>query len=345
MSLDVTVRRALAAYPGLTPSAAVSPLAGGLIHQSFSVSEGGVEYVLQRVNPIFRSEIHDNIAAVTEHLASKGLPTLRLILTADGHHCANLGAGGLWRLMTRVPGRVFETCQSSEQARSAGGLVAAFHSALDDLEHELQPLGFPFHDTAAHFADLEAAVVRHLDHPLRESVAKIAAEIAAASQEFADPKPLRRRVVHGDLKFSNILFSEGRAAATSLIDLDTLCRLPLAVELGDAWRSWCNRAGEDNPEADLDLEVFRAAAEGYLERLEIELEPDERRSLVLGLEHISLELSARFAADALEESYFGWDPARFASAGEHNLTRARGQLSLYRQARETRRLRSQILLG
>ena len=36
----------------------------------------------------------------------------------------------------------------------------------------------------------------------------------------------------------------------------------------------------------------------------------------------------RFAADALNESYFGWDKARFARAGDHNLLRARGQASL-----------------
>jgi hypothetical protein len=138
---------------------------------------------------------------------------------------------------------------------------------------------------------------------------------------------------------------EEKHAAVSLIDLDTVSRMPLWVELGDAWRSWCNRAGEDVAEADLDLEVFRESTKGYLAGLSIDLDAAERKSLAHGLERISLELSARFAADALAESYFGWDPARFASAGDHNLTRARGQLSLYRQARETREERIRALAG
>ena len=43
---------------------------------------------------------------------------------------------------------------------------------------------------------------------------------------------------------------------------------------------------------------------------------------------ITLELAARFAADALREDYFGWDAARFGSASEHNEVRAAGQLRL-----------------
>ncbi len=46
-----------------------------------------------------------------------------------------------------------------------------------------------------------------------------------------------------------------------------------------------------------------------------------------------MELAARFCTDALEESYFGWDASRFASAAEHNLVRARAQLSLARSIR------------
>ena len=46
-----------------------------------------------------------------------------------------------------------------------------------------------------------------------------------------------------------------------LIDLDTIGR-SLAFELGDAWRSWCNRTGENNPMAALDLQVFGASLDG-----------------------------------------------------------------------------------
>lgn len=341
MSSDAVIQRALGAYSGLSSAAAVAQFSGGLINQSFSVSEGGVEYVLQRVNAIFRPEIHENIAAVTAHLTQKGVLTPKLLLTHEGKRFVDLGPEGRWRLMTRLPGRSFDTCASPAMACSAGALVAKFHSALADLDHDFQALGFPFHDTHEHLAQLKVAVSRHREHPHYSDVTRLAAEIAAEFDDSHDFRRLPTRPIHGDLKFNNILFVDQEASA--LIDLDSLCQLPLAYDLGDAWRSWCNRAGEDCSEADFDIEIFAAAAEGYLAAASLELSVEERESLVVALEAISLELAARFAADALEESYFGWDPKRFGSAGDHNLLRARGQFSLYTQAKETRAQRRQIL--
>ena len=54
---------------------------------------------------------------------------------------------------------------------------------------------------------------------------------------------------------------------------------------------------------------------------------EEWESIVPGFERIALELAARFARDAMEERYFGWDP-KFGTRGEHNLLRAKGQYSL-----------------
>ena len=336
----------LAAYDGLA-EATVAPLAGGLLHASFALEAGGQSYVLQRVNPVFSARIHENIQRVTRHLSARGVPTPRLIETLAGHHSVDLGSPGRWRLFSRWPGVVFDVCGCPEQARSAGALVAGFHTALADFEAELHPLGFAYHDTARHLADLAAALARHASHELHSEVAALAREVFEAAESWRDRVGLPRRVIHGDLKFNNILFEgEGpaeRRRASCLIDLDTLARMPLYFDLGDAWRSWCN-AGAD-AEAELDLNIFRASAEGYLGALRLDLGSDELASLAEGLERVSLELCARFAADVLEESYFDWDRCRFESAGHHNWVRARGQMSLYRQARETREERLCFLLG
>ena len=55
---------------------------------------------------------------------------------------------------------------------------------------------------------------------------------------------------------------------------------------------------------------------------------EEWRALPAATLTIALELAARFAADALQESYFGWNAARFGSVSEHNQVRAAGQLRL-----------------
>ena len=93
----------------------------------------------------------------------------------------------------------------------------------------------------------------------------------------------------------------------------------------------------------LDLEIMRASLSGYAAGLGRALTADERRALLLGVEWVSLELAARFAADALFESYFGWDAARFPGRGEHNLVRARGQWSLHEALLATRETRAAML--
>jgi len=340
------LERALAAFDLAAPQVDRIPI--GLLHQSFAVRDGAVEYVLQRVNPVFEPGIHENIRAVTERLKERGLDTLELVPTRAGALVADLGEDGLWRLMTRLPGVVFARCTSASQAASAGALVARFHGALDGLKHGFRPLGIVLHDTSVHLRALEEALTEERDHRLVGDVAPVGRAILDAARALPEPaEDLPLRVVHGDLKFDNVLFAgeSGPDAerATALIDLDTMCRLPLWAELGDAWRSWCNRAGEDVAEAAYEQAFFRSAAGAYLEAGGLALTDAERASLLDGLERICLELASRFCADALRESYFGWDPERFAGHGEHNLVRARGQLDLHRQVREARAERARVL--
>ena len=122
-----------------------------------------------------------------------------------------------------------------------------------------------------------------------------------------------------------------------VIDLDTIGPSTLAVELGDAWRSWCNPAGEDNPDAVcFSIEAFSASAAGWLEgwsSVGVPISADEKQSLVPGIERICLELSARFCTDSLKNSYFKEDLQRHPVVGTHNLIRAKSQLRLAREAK------------
>jgi hypothetical protein len=112
-----------------------------------------------------------------------------------------------------------------------------------------------------------------------------------------------------------------------MIDLDTLTRMPLPLELGDAFRSWCNPRGEDYSHSSFSLELFAAAISGYASGARGFIGPAEWHSIVPATQTIYVELAARFGADALNENYFGWDPGRFASRSEHNQVRAESQLT------------------
>jgi Ser/Thr protein kinase RdoA (MazF antagonist) len=343
------IAAALARYPILTAPQA-TPITRGLMHQTFRIDSGAERYVLQRLNPIFSLAVHENIEAVTARLEERGVLTPRLCRTAEGELYADLGEAGRFRLMTYVVGESFDTCASPELAAAAGRLVARFHSALDGLEHAFAPLGFPFHEPVRHFADLEQAIRAHPDHRHRAEVVMIADRIREAAARWQPLDGVPDRVVHLDLKFNNVLFAssagpEGTPEARCLIDLDTLSRRPLWIELGDAWRSWCNRRPEHEPEAQLDARIFEAAASAWLGACRLDLSRAELESLAHAIERLTLELCARFAADALNERYFGWNERLFESAGDHNLSRARGQLSMHAQALETRADRLRFLLS
>ncbi len=324
--------RVLPEYPGWT-AASVAPFGNGLINKTYLLARpDGARAVLQRVNPIFPAAIHQNIVAVTQRLADAGLATPSLVPTETGQPIVAI-EGAVWRVLTYVDGVSFDVVGGAAQARAAGALIARFHGALDGLDHTFVGRRAGVHDTALHLARLDEAVAANPDHRLAAEVRALAHAIRAGAAELPPLPALPARVCHGDLKFNNILFAGPSPPASErtvcLIDLDVVGPLSLAYELGDAWRSWCNRAGEDEPQAVLDLDVFRASLDGYRESRGRTFDDGERAGLLLGVEWVSLGLAARFAADALREDYFGWDARRFAGRGEHNLVRARGQWSLH----------------
>ncbi len=344
MANVLEVARALLHYEGVE-GAEVETLSGGLINESFLIRFGTQRWVLQRVSKIFDPAIHQNIAAVTEHLERHGLPTPRLIATRDGALSARLEDGSVWRLLTHVEGVTFHKLPDAGHAEAAGEGVGRFHRALDSLEHTFVGRRLGVHDTDKHLASLEQALLEHREHRLYPAVVELGRELLIAARELIPLPKLPERVCHGDLKVSNVMFAaDAPPRALCLIDLDTLGPMSLAHELGDAWRSWCNPALEDDlSRAAFDLDIFEASWRGYCRGVGELPSPVTRTALLGGPEWISLELAARFAADALRERYFGWDRARFPHAGEHNLVRARGQWALFGATVATRRERARLL--
>lgn len=302
----------------------------GLINGTWRVGEPPVAAV-QVLAPIFAPAVNRDIDAVTRHLQARGVPTPLVLPTRDGALWAEGPDGRCWRALTWVPGETVHRLTSTAQAREAGALVGRWHRATTDLVHTFA-FGRPgVHDTPAHMAGLEAAVAAKTEHRLAAAVAPVAAAILDGWRTLPQPPPAPVQICHGDLKISNVRFAGG--AAVALVDLDTMGPQPLDVELGDAWRSWCNPCGEDDPDGRFDLGLFEAAAEGYLGENPVGAAAP---SLALGPERIALELASRFCRDALEERYFGWSAAVAPTRGEHNLLRARGQLSLARSIRAQR---------
>ncbi len=308
------------------------PADSGLINETFLVRHHEEPVaVLQRLNTdIFAPTVHHDTDAIAAHVEQQHHLTVpRLIPTRDQQLWVETTEGAIWRLMTVVGQSTMHALQTQAEAESAGYLVGRFHAATSDVSWSFRHVRPGAHDTDAHMAALTAALAAHRNHRLYDRVAPLAERIIMRWRALR-PRALTelpQRIIHGDLKVSNLRF-DGECAV-ALIDLDTLAWGTLDVELGDAMRSWCVRTSEDHAAPRFDVEMFQAAMTGYV-RAAGDWGPTEAEwlAIVPGTERIATELAARFALDALRESYFGWDPERFATAGDHNLLRAKGQAAL-----------------
>lgn len=314
----------------------IEVVTGGLINATYCVYGGGANQALaavQRLHPVFKPEVNYDLAAVTDHLAGKAMVTPRLVRTGDGKAWVEVG-GDIWRAITWVPGSCYGRVPNPAVASAAAELVGRFHTAVSDLEYDFQGSRTGVHDTAAHFSRLEKAVASD-DVSVVSQADELRTSIVSQAEHLPPMPELPARICHGDLKISNILF-DGAEQGLCLIDLDTLGPQTLAFELGDALRSWANPTGEDVAEPAIDIDIVRAAGHGYARGAAGLMSPDEIDSIIVGLETVCIELAARFCCDAFEDSYFGWDPTRFASRPEHNLLRARGQLALGKSVAQKR---------
>ncbi|NMB74402.1 MAG: aminoglycoside phosphotransferase family protein [Myxococcales bacterium] len=312
----------------------IEPVRSGHINRTFRVRRGAETFVLQMLNPIFAPEVHLDIRAVTEWIAARGLVTPRLVPALCGADWLADPAGRTWRLLTHVPGQTLLAADSPGRCLEAGRLLGQFHRATWDCPHRFVFTRLGIHDTPRHLAALREALAQHRGHRLFGPISCLAEQILSAGESLEPVERLPARLVHGDPKISNFVFADnGRAVA--LIDLDTLGRMPLPVELGDALRSWCAPQGEDRGEP-LRVDFFEAGVRGWREGIGDLPAPEEIRAIPAAVARIALELAARFAADALHERYFAYDRERYPAAGEHNRVRAESQWALYRSAIELR---------
>ena len=308
--------------------AAVEPLGTGLINETYLVTAGKERFVLQCLNPVFDPAVNLDIDALTRHLEDCGMVTPRLIPSQSGRALWVTHEERHWRLASYVPGFCLDRLENTDQAHHAGRLLGRFHSQVLDFELDLHAERFGVHDTARHLESLAAALDECADHRYYDDIAPLAEAVLRRAASLPIMSGMPDRLVHGDPKISNLVFDPATGEGVCMIDLDTLAHMPVALELGDAMRSWCNPRGEDESSGHFRLDYFAAAMEGYAKEASARLEPGEWEAFVPAATTIMVELAARFTRDALRESYFGWNADKFPDRSTHNQMRARGQLSL-----------------
>ncbi|MGN0852203.1 MAG: phosphotransferase enzyme family protein [Kiritimatiellia bacterium] len=310
------------------------------------------QVVLQRVNrKVFPQPeaIMRNMHAITLHCHEKleadaktdkddrvwQMP--QIVKTKSGADYVTDEQGEVWRVITRIlSAHAFDTAQNPEHALECGAALGHFHYLVSDMDPAsiVDPLP-GFHITSGYLAQYDATLqdagARAILGASMEArrLAKYVEERRefAVSLEKAEARgEIRKRMFHGDPKVNNIMIDDFTGKGTAMIDLDTVSPGLMHVDVGDAVRSICNPAGEEElnlGKVSFDENLFQAFMRGYLKEAGAFLTDAERSYLYDAIRLLPFELGLRFFQDYLAgDRYF-----KVRQPGQ-NLNRARVQFRL-----------------
>ena len=151
-------------------------------------------------------------------------------------------------------------------------------------------------------------------------------EFATCLERAEASGELKRRMFHGDPKVNNIMIDDFTGKGTAMIDLDTVSPGLAHIDFGDAIRSLCNPAGEEElnlGKVTFDEDLFAAFCKGYMVEAGAFLTDADRAYLYDAIRLVPFELGLRFFQDYLAgDVYF-----KVRQPGQ-NLNRARVQFRL-----------------
>jgi len=326
---------------------ALQPFGNGNINDTFLAIYRNTftetQVILQRVNRnVFPKPeaIMANMHAVTKHChakleddAAKGrddrvwqMP--RIVRAKDGTDFVTDEGGEVWRVITRImSAHAFDVAQGPEHAMECGAALGHFHYLISDMDPAeiVDPLP-GFHVTSGYLAAYDATLRTPAAQELLKSsmeakrLAKFVEErrdLAVCLEKAQEKGELVKRMFHGDPKVNNIMIDDVTGKGTAMIDLDTVSPGLVHLDFGDALRSICNPAGEE--ETNLAKVVF----DEDLCEAGAFLTDADRAYLYDAIRLLPFELGLRFFQDFLAgDVYF-----KTKTPGQ-NLNRARVQFRL-----------------
>jgi hypothetical protein len=310
----------------------------------FRTPQGVTRFIHQRINhKIFKEPecLMENIERVTgyaqkEIRAAGGDPlreALTLIPTLDGGSFYRDYDGNYWRSYLFIEGaRTYDVVKNLRHVYSASHAFGKFQRLLSGLPgqrlHETIP---HFHDTPYRYQTFLRAVERDAARRAHSCRAEIdfvqqrAAQMAVVVDGLADGS-IPERVTHNDTKFNNVMIDDVSGAGVCVIDLDTVMPGSILYDFGDSVRIGASQAAEDEidlAKVDINLEMFAALGQGYLDVMRDFLVPREVDLLAFSARLLTLECGMRFLTD-----YLSGDVYYKIHREAHNLDRCRTQFKM-----------------
>jgi len=304
---------------------------------NFMLPEGKPKsFLVQNVNTYaFRNPVGlmNNIDQVTEHIRAKkpGQLALHFHHTADRRTYVEDGSN-FWRMTNYVPSVTFNAVSDLDIIRNAGKAFGEFQMDLADFEiNQLIETIPDFHNTRQRYENFIQSVQENKAGRAAEVQEEIdfllsVQDLACTLTDLQMAGQLPLRVTHNDTKINNVLFHPETSDAMIVVDLDTVMPGLMGHDFGDAIRFAANFVEEDCPDAEkagVNLEIFRAFAEGFLSKTAKTMTDKEVETLALSCFVLTAELATRFLADYLDgDLYFN------IKSPDHNLVRTRCQIAL-----------------
>ncbi len=302
-------------------------------------------YVVQQINTsVFKKpeELMKNIFAVTDYLreviaANGGDPereTLHFIKTKAGDNYFTTPDGDCYRAYVFVKDSVcYDSADTPELFGKSGAAFGRFQKLLADFPADTLYETIPnFHNTPWRFENEFLPSLFAADDSL---LTECEDDIEFVTSRRTDMEgftvlqesgALPLRVTHNDTKLNNVMFDENTGECVCVIDLDTVMPGLALYDFGDSIRFGASTAAEDESNLDkvsLDLDYFKAYAEGYLSEAGDALTYREKKQLAYSAKLMTLECGMRFLTDYLNGNiYFKTEFPK------QNLIRARNQFKL-----------------
>ena len=326
-------------------------LASGHINDTYLIkTKTKPYYVLQRINHGVFPDVPgliENKVAISQHIKDKlqhlspkkqKRRILKFFKTKTGASYYKGDEGNYWNLMQFIDKSVTHmTVPNVEVAYEGGRLLGQFLTLTSDFDASTLTEVIPnFHDMPFRYSQFEEALKSASKERLEK--AKPCIELVENSREemhilqkLKESGEIKLRVTHNDTKISNVLFNK-KEKGLCLIDLDTVMPGIVHYDFGDAIRTSCNTAAEDETNLDLvefNLDYYNAFKKGFLKKMGKSLSEIELKYLPLGAKTMIFIIGLRFLTDYLNgDIYF---KTKYA---DHNLNRAKNQFKLLQSLSE-----------
>lgn len=228
---------------------------------------------------------------------------------------------------TETPEGRADVYVAQEAARAYGAFARALQAfPAKNLAETL----VGFHDTEQRwkvFEEVLQADVAGRVRQIQEEIGRLCATRSVTHQIAAlkASGDLPLRVTHNDTKAGNVLLHRDTKKAVAVIDLDTVMPGTLLSDFGDMVRTFVPSTPEDAKERpQIRGDIYEALENAYLEETGGFLAAGERAYLPLGGLWMCAEQALRFLSD-----YAAGDVYYKIRSADHNLVRARNQLSVF----------------